>query len=90
MRTNKKIIVLMICAFCLCFAATSFAMVPEESIVGEIVSSNAGYAIVTDGGWYLVEGYDVSGLLGKTVKATGSVSEQGGVKTITVTALEEI
>jgi hypothetical protein len=65
-------------------------MVPEESIVGEIVSSNAGYAIVTDGGWYLVEGYDVSGLLGKTVKATGSVSEEGGVKTITVTTLEEI
>ena len=90
MRHQKKLVLLAICAVFFFFTATSFAMVAEESVTGTVANSSSGYAIATDGGYYMVAGYDISGLLGKTVKATGSVSEEGGVKTITVTALEEI
>lgn len=81
---------LMMCALFVSVAATGFAMVAEESVVGEVVNSSSGYAIATEGGYYMVDGYDVSGLIGKTVKATGSVSEEGGGKTIHVTSVEEI
>jgi hypothetical protein len=73
-----------------CISALAFAMVAEESIVGEVVNSGSGYAIaIGDGAWYLVEGCDVSGLLGQTVKATGTITEQSGVRTISVTAIEK-
>ena len=90
MRHQNKLVMLAICAVFVCFAATAFAMVVEESVVGEVVNSSSGYAIATDSGWYLVDGYDVSGLLGKKVKVTGGISEEDGSKTIHVTSVEEI
>jgi len=91
MRRQNKLMILAVCAVFFCISATAFAMVAQESVTGEVVNSGSGYAIVAeDGAWYLVQGYDVSGLVGKTVQATGSISEEGGVKNINVTALEEI
>ena len=91
MRRRNKLMILTICAVFFCISATAFAMVAQESVTGEVVTSSSGYAIVAeDGGWYLVEGCDVSGLVGKTVQASGTISEEGGVKTINVTAIEEI
>jgi hypothetical protein len=91
MNHRNKLLILALLAVIFCIGTAASAMVAEESIVGEVVNSAGGYAIATTNGtWYLVEGYDVSGLLGQTVKATGGISEEGGVKTISVTALEEM
>lgn len=90
MKLQKKYLTLAMCAAVVCFAVTSVATVSEDSITGTLVHSDSGYFIVNDSGRYLVADYDVSGLLGKTVKVTGSVSEEeGGDKTIHVMSVEE-
>lgn len=90
MKLQKKYMTLVMCVAVICFAVTAVAMVPEENITGTVVNFSSGYAIANDGGWYLVADYDVSGLLGKAVTATGSITEKDGVKTINVTSVEEV
>ncbi len=64
----------------------------EQSITGTVAENDAGKVIITadDGEDYLVEGKDLSGMIGKTVKVTGTLSEQGGAKAITVMKMEEM
>jgi hypothetical protein len=90
MKLQKKYIALVVSVALLCFAVTALAMVAEENVTGTVVNSSSGYAIANDSDWYLVADYDVSDLLGKDVKATGSITEEDGVKTINVTSAEEV
>lgn len=90
MKIQKKYITLVMGVILVCFAVTALAMVAEESVTGTVVNSSSGYAIANDSGWFLVADYDVSGLLGKAVKATGSIAEEDGVRTISVTSVEEV
>jgi hypothetical protein len=69
-------------------AATAMVAGGSDSVTGVVEQSDTNiYITTTDDGSYLVVGYDLSGMVGQTVTATGTVTESGG-KTIEVTAVE--
>lgn len=73
------------------FLATSLAIAGEESITGVVGQTEQGIVISADDGVsYLVQGQDLSAMVGKTLKATGTLSEGETGKVITVTQIEEI
>jgi hypothetical protein len=67
------------------------AMAAEETITGTIEQSDQGIVLSADDGeTYMVQGQDLSAMVGKSVKATGTLEEGMSGKTITVTSVEEI
>lgn len=73
------------------FLATSLAIAGEESITGVVEQTEQGIVIsADDGASYLVQGQNLSAMVGKTLKATGTLSEGENGKVITVTHIEEI
>ncbi len=67
------------------------AMAAEETVTGIIEQGDQGIVITADDGeTYMVQGQDLSGMVGKSVKATGTLGEDMSGKTITVTSVEEI
>ncbi len=67
------------------------AMAAEETITGLVESGDQGIVLSGDDGeTYMVKGKDLSGMVGKSVKATGTLSEGESGKTITITSVEEI
>lgn len=89
MKLRKKYISAMVFAFVLVFfTAAAMATVAEETVTGTVIETDAGLTIAAVDGQYLVSGYDMSEMVGKTVKATGAVTEEEGVKTINVISVE--
>jgi hypothetical protein len=73
------------------FMTTSMAIAGEESITGVVEQTDQGIVIsADDGASYLVQGQNLSAMVGKTLKATGTLSEGENGKVITVTHIEEI
>jgi len=67
------------------------AMAAEETVTGVIEQGDQGIVLSADDGeTYMVQGQDLSEMVGKSVKATGMLSEGESGKTITVTKVEEI
>ena len=67
------------------------AMVSEsDSVTGTVMSTPNGYVIMSESEDYLVVGLDLSDMVGKTVEATGTVSEGDGGKEIHATSVEEL
>lgn len=63
----------------------------EESISGMVEQGDQGIVISADDGeTYAVQGQDLSAMVGKSVKATGTLAETDSGKSITVTKVEEI
>ena len=64
----------------------------NQSITGTIAENDAGKIIIAadDGEDYLVEGKDLSEMIGQSVKVTGTLTEQGGTKAIKVMKVEEV
>jgi hypothetical protein len=63
----------------------------EQTISGTIEKGDQGIVLTADDGQtYMVEGKDLSAMVGKTVKATGTLAESESGKTISVTMVEEI
>ena len=63
----------------------------EQTISGTIEKADAGIVITADDGMtYAVQGKDLSDMVGKSVEATGTLSESDSGKTITVVKVEEI
>ena len=81
---------LMVLALHLIAGPAAMAMVAESSITGTIVESEDGYIIMAEFEDYLVVGVDVSEWVGRTVKATGTVSEGDGGKEIHATSVEKL
>ena len=65
---------------------------PTKEITGTVEQTDNGVVITSEGegGQYLVAGQDLSAMLGKKVKASGTVTEAEGRKTITVTSVTEV
>ena len=69
----------------------SGAMASEETVTGMIEKGDQGIVLSADDGeTYMVQGQDLSDMVGKSVKATGTLAEGMSGKTITVTKVEEI
>ena len=66
-------------------------MAAEETLTGVVEQGDQGIVLTADDGeTYMVQGQDLSGMVGKSVKATGTLAEGMSGKTITVTSVEEI
>ncbi|MBT8343044.1 MAG: hypothetical protein HKP58_12590 [Desulfatitalea sp.] len=86
-RMIKWIVVLFVCGF----LAASIAVASEqsESITGTVAKTDQGIVItVDDGDTYVVQGKDLSSLVGQSVTATGMLSEDDAGKTIKVISVE--
>jgi len=68
------------------------AVAGETAITGTVDENDSGMIIISadDGDDYLVKGQDLSGMIGNTVKVTGTMAEEDDAKTITVMELEEV
>ena len=67
------------------------ALATEQTIQGKIEKSAHGFVLnAADGETYMIEGQDASGMVGKTVKATGTVEEGKSGKMIKVQSMEEV
>jgi len=63
----------------------------EQTISGTIEKGDAGIVITADDGMtYAVQGKDLSAMVGKSVKATGMLSESASGKIISVVKVVEI
>lgn len=92
MKFNMKYLMVLLCAAMIALTpAMAMAMVAggSDTVTGVVEQTEAGVVIAADDGQYLVVGYDLSDMVGKAVRATGTVTESGG-KTIEVTSVEEL
>ena len=82
---------LLVLALHLVAGPAAMAMVVDmESVTGVVEETDAGFIIMADFEDYLVVGpFDLSGMVGMTVEATGTVSEGDGGKEIHATSVEE-
>ena len=78
-------------AFLLVFGllAATGAVANDDSVIGTIEKTDQGIVISADtGDTYIVMGKDLSGFVGQTVKATGTLAESQEGKTLTVISIE--
>lgn len=82
----------LVLAMVLAFIASVGLVTAEDSVTGTIHQSDSGEVMIKaeDGADYMVMGADISEMVGKTVKATGTLSEEGDVKVIEVMSMEEV
>ncbi|HSO18829.1 MAG TPA: hypothetical protein VLT88_05200 [Desulfosarcina sp.] len=92
MRKNRWVFGMMALALVLGFTAAGPAIAAEETISGTVEQNDSGMIIIAadDGEDYLVKGQDLSEMVGKSVKVTGTLAEEADAKSITVMNLEEI
>ncbi len=71
--------------------AATGAIASDGSITGTVEKTDQGIVIAADNGeTYIVAGQDLSGLVGQTVKATGTLAESHAGKTLTVISIEPV
>jgi hypothetical protein len=71
--------------------AAAGAIASDESVTGTIEKTDQGIVISAEtGDTYIVMGKDLSGLVGQTVKATGTLAESQEGKTLTVISIEPV
>jgi len=95
MKPRKFSVNLLLCALLvLTLVLTAFACTkqstPSNEITGTVEQTDQGVVIASDVGQYFVAGQDLSEMVGKKVKATGTVTEAEGRKTINVTSVTEV
>lgn len=87
-RNWMKIIAIMLVVG---FMAATMAVAAEQTITGTVEKTDQGIVIsAQDGDNYLVKGKDLTDMVGKTVKAIGTMAEGDSGKTITVMSVEEV
>lgn len=69
--------------------AATGAIAGDSSVTGTVERTDAGIVISgDDGATYHVAGADLTNLVGKTIKATGTLEEGPAGKTLTVVSVE--
>lgn len=70
---------------------SSLALAAEETVTGVIEKTDQGFVISSDdGNSYIAQGQDLSDMIGKSVKVTGTLTEEESGMTISITKVEEI
>ena len=95
MRLNRKFITMIICALALVLVGSTIVAAQEEggkiAITGTVEQTDNGFVIMGDDGEdYTVSGKDLSAMVGKEVEAIGTVTEEGGVKTLRLITVREL
>jgi hypothetical protein len=71
--------------------AATGAIAGDNSITGTVEQTDAGIVIsADDGATYIVMGKDLTEMVGKTVKATGTLAEGKSGKILTVISVEPV
>lgn len=71
--------------------AATGAIAGDQSVTGKVEKTDQGIVIAADDGdTYIVMGKDLSEMVGKTVKATGTLEEGASGKTLTVISVEPV
>ena len=88
---NLLFCALLVVAFVFTAVACTKQTTPTKEITGTVEQTDKGVVITSEGegGQYLVAGQDLSSMVGKKVKATGTVAEAQGQKTLSVTSVIE-
>lgn len=91
---HRKLMIMIICAFSLVLVGSTIVVAQEEegkiAITGTVEQTDAGWVIMGDDGeQYNVTGKDLSAMVGKDVEATGTVTENEGVKTLRLITVKE-
>ena len=92
MKRNNVVRKTLVFALVMVFLAAFGAMAMEESVTGVVHKSDTGEMMIKadDGMDYMVEGEDLSSMVGKTVKVTGTLEEKADVTSIKVMKMEEV
>lgn len=99
MRKHLVVLILAVFAF-VAVAGTAMARGPEEityktkaksgTITGVVINTGEGLAIkAADGKEYLVQGQDLSAMVGKKVTVAGKVAQPPSKKVVTVESVQE-
>jgi hypothetical protein len=87
-RHPNKCKVLVMAALLTLTISVPAAMATEEEIVGAVIDTGVGYAIIADSGEYLVLNNDLSKYVGDTVAVSGNV--EVGVDTLSLDHINTI
>ncbi len=72
--------------------AATGAIAGDESITGTVEKNDKGVVVISadNGDQYIVMGKDLTSMVGKTVKATGTLAEGKSGKILTVVSVEPV
>ena len=87
MDTNRLIILAMILTF---IGGMALAIAEESSVIGKVEQTDAGLVLISMEGSYLITGGNLSTLIGKTIKAIGTISKSKRCQSIAVLSAEEV
>lgn len=92
MKRSRLVFKIIATVLVLGFLTAGAVVAAEETITGMVEQNDSGMIIISadDGEDYLVKGQDLSEMVGKSVKVTGTLAEEGDAKAITVMNMEEI
>ncbi|MBF0100178.1 MAG: hypothetical protein HQK77_04640 [Desulfobacterales bacterium] len=84
---SKLLASILVCALMMSISNEIFA--EEITVVGIIEVDAEGTIIKAADGNYKIAGKDLTAMAGKNVAVTGTVTEDTGIKTITVTSVQD-
>lgn len=87
MELHKILYLAMIVAFA---ASMGIAAAEEVCVIGVVEKKSTDLILKAMKDRYIIAGGNLSAMIGKTVKATGTISEKGNTKTFTVVSAEEV
>jgi hypothetical protein len=93
MRSNRGLIVVFLSVFVFLAMASLnnlYAAGQEEIVAGTVVQTDEGIIIEAEDGDYLVQGKDLSDMVGKAVEVTGIITETDQGYVIQVKKVEEL
>lgn len=92
MKRSRLVFKIIATVLVLGFLTAGAVVAAEETVTGMVDQNDGGTIIISgdDGVDYVVKGQDLSEMVGKSVKVTGTLAEEGDAKSITVMNVEEI
>ena len=89
MRKNMRLISAIFLAMAVCFVGIAPAMA-SDSVTGTIEQGDSGLVLQAADGNYILAGQDLSDMVGKKIKVTGTIADGEAGKTLTVMSFEEV
>ena len=85
--------VMLVGAICLALVVGLVGVAPamaSDSVTGTIQAGDSGLVLQAADGNYILAGQDLSDMVGKKIKVTGTIAEGDAGKTLTVMSFEEV
>jgi hypothetical protein len=89
MRNMTKLIAIIGLTMVVCLAGVA-PVLAADSVTGTIEQGDNGLVLQAADGEYILAGQDLSDMVGKKIKVTGTIEDSDAGKTLTVTSFEEV